>query len=166
MKKTYSEQELRELESQLSCPKGKIGIKVGNNMNETNMSMIEDSISYLDMNDNNVVLELGFGNCKHLNKLLSASYNVQYYGLEISETMLAEAQKINSDNAAKLNLYDGRNIPFRDDSFDRIVSVNTIYFWEDAIKLIKEIENIETYRNMCANVFQQRVYEKYAFCWA
>lgn len=140
MKSELTEKEIRELEKQLACPYGETGIEIGKNLNETNIGMISNSIEFLELKDKNLVLELGHANCGHLDKLIGAAKEIKYYGLEISETMWNEAQNANSTKQAKFELYDGENIPYKDVFFDRIMSVNTIYFWSDPLKLISEIE--------------------------
>ncbi len=134
--------ENQEIEKQLSCPDGENGIEMGQLMNETNIGMTKSSIESLDLKDQNKILELGHGNCDHLNLILNSKKEVAYYGLEISETMYSEAKSLNKNTSAKFHLYDGINIPFEDNSFDRIMTVNTIYFWSDYEALLNEIERV------------------------
>ncbi|MBL6446359.1 class I SAM-dependent methyltransferase [Fulvivirga sp. 29W222] len=143
MKKEMTETELREMEIQLGRPSGELGIEIGEIMNETNTGMTRNSIEFLDLQDGNSVLELGHGNCRHLEKLLETANNLCYCGLEISDLMHEEAQRINQEiianQKADLRLYDGLEIPYSDNYFDRIMTVNTIYFWKEPIKLLHEI---------------------------
>ncbi|NBC25034.1 MAG: methyltransferase domain-containing protein [Bacteroidetes bacterium] len=149
MKSELTENEIRELEIQLSCPFGETGIEIGKNLNETNIGMILNSIEFLELRDENVVLELGHGNCGHLDRIFEIAREIKYYGLEISETMWNESQNRNATKQAKFELYDGENIPYNDKFFDRIMSVNTIYFWSDPIKLIREIERTLKPNGVC-----------------
>lgn len=140
MKREFTEKEILELEKQLSCPSGEFGIKVGENMNRSNIGMTLNTIKFLELQDKNLVLELGHGNCGHLENLLNLAKEIKYFGLEISETMWKEAKKNNSKNQAEFKIYDGETIPFKSNFFDRILSVNSIYFWSNPKKLINEIE--------------------------
>ena len=140
MEKTFTEKEIWEIEKQLSCPSGSNGIDIGNKMNESNIGMTKNSIQSLELRDDNTVLEIGHGNCGHLELILNASNRIKYFGLEVSETMLKEAQKINSNGQVEFKLYDGQIIPYPDKYFNRILTVNTIYFWSNAERLINEIE--------------------------
>lgn len=132
--------EFIELENQLSCPQGEMGIEVGKIMNESNLLMTLNSIEILNIKNDDNVLEIGHGNCGHLEKLMIVAENIKYYGLEISETMWQEAQKINLNNNAEFYLYNGNDIPFSNNFFDRIFAVNSIYFWSNPKKLIEEID--------------------------
>lgn len=146
MQKQPSETELQEIESQLRCPNGQKGIETGEMMNETNIGMTLETIKILNIQDGNTVLELGHGNCGHLEKLLNQAENISYYGLEISETMYEEAKiknsKLTENHKIVFRLYDGNIIPFPDNSFDRIMTVNTLYFWESPVKFLNEISRV------------------------
>ena len=66
MEVRFTEEEILELENQLSCPSGLNGIEIGTRMNTSNFEMTKKSIDALDLEDRNSVLELGHGNCGHL----------------------------------------------------------------------------------------------------
>ena len=138
--------ELQELASQLRQPTGEKGIMIGNMMDTTNIKMSEHSIDNLQLQNNLSILELGHGKCGHLKYLLDKARNLTYYGLEISELMHQEALKQNltavSNKQATYSLFDGNNIPFQDETFNRIFTVNTIYFWSDPSAYIKEIYRV------------------------
>ena len=137
-----TEEELREIERQLSCPTGENGIYVANNMNESNISMTLASIDAMQLEAGDHLLEIGHGNCGHLTFVHEQAENLQYTGLEISETMQIEAKRINAHYPAEFLLYDGLKLPFKANSFDKIFTVNTVYFWENAVAFIQEIERV------------------------
>jgi SAM-dependent methyltransferase len=141
-KNNLTEKEIREIEKQLSCPSGTNGIAVGQRMNHSNIEMTKSSIQQLELEANQMILELGHGNCGHLDLIFLEATNIKYFGLEVSETMWKEAQKLHSNTSAEFKLYDGQKIPFPDNFFHRIMTVNTIYFWENPSLLIAEIERI------------------------
>lgn len=139
-----TENEFKILAQQLANPDGEMGKDVAKMMNETNISMTKESIKALQLSDNESVLELGHGNAGHLSYLLDFAENIHYTGLEISETMKSEAEKINEKVLSQANflLYDGKNIPFEDESFDKIMTVNTIYFWQNPLEFLNEIYRV------------------------
>ena len=164
MKHEFTEDELRELEKQLSCPNGAFGIELGQNMNESNIGMILSSIEFLELKSLNYVLELGHGNCGHLGKLLDSAKEIKYFGLEVSETMLAEAKKTNAEKRAEFQLYDGETIPYADSFFDRIFCVNTIYFWTNPTVLISEIRRVLKPNGFCVLTYVNKEFaEKMPF---
>jgi len=142
----FSEDELKALASQLRKPEGDFGLEVGEIMNVNNSEMTRRTILSLDLDENDCVLELGHGNCGHLSNLMSLAPNLTYCGLDISELMHQEAQVQNKSfiDKAKIafQLYNGTDIPFENDHFTKIMTVNTIYFWENPTKLCSEIYRV------------------------
>ena len=130
------------LEQQLSNPKGVEGIKLGHTMYASNLGMITSSIDLLNLNDHDVVLELGHGNCHHLNYIEEKVQQIDFHGLEISDVMHKEAKQFQSELKTTFKLYDGTIIPYKDLYFDKLMTVNTIYFWEDPSKLLQEIDRV------------------------
>lgn len=142
----FTEEQLKDLAQQLSKPNGEQGINVANMMHDTNIGMTNSTIKALNIADTDRVLELGHGNCKHLSEILNKAENTSYVGLEISELMQKEAIQYNTpailENKASFHLYDGNKIPFDDNTFDKILTVNTIYFWKNPKAFIKEIYRV------------------------
>lgn len=138
--------ELKQLAAQLGRPEGEAGITVAHTMHETNIGMTRHAIAHLNVAHNNRVLEIGHGNCGHLEMLMTSDQPLTYYGLEISELMHREAQYINreyiADGRAVFQVYDGKTIPFPDHYFDRIFTVNTIYFWPEPDKMLEELYRV------------------------
>lgn len=138
--------DLKELAKQLGNPEGEIGIEVANMMNATNIGMTRHAIESLNLDQNDVVLELGHGNCGHLSYLMKQAENLKYFGLEMSELMQKEAIKSHQNyienNSAEFRLYNGTKIPFNDESFDKIFTVNTLYFWENPNLLLNQIYRV------------------------
>ncbi len=146
IRSSLEEKKLSDIAYQLSCPTGVDGIEMGALLNRTNQEMIAKSISLLRIDDRNRVLELGHGNCSHLEDVLKYGPQVKYFGLEISKTMQRESEGVNrkylSKNRASFQLYDGFKIDYVSNFFERIFTVNTIYFWENPKALLSEIYRV------------------------
>jgi len=155
-----TDKELQELASQLKCPSGIKGVEVAELMHETNITMTLHAIDRLKLLDNDSILELGHGNCAHLSYVLQQKQNLTYRGLEVSELMNKEAKRINRQfvdrQQAAFLLYDGLNIPFTDSYFDRVFTVNTIYFWTDPKFLISELYRVIKPKGMLNITFGQQ----------
>ncbi len=140
------QKDLQELASQLGHPKGEKGIEIADMMNATNIGMTLHAIASLELSGKEKVLELGHGNAAHVRHVLDPHPSVHYDGLEMSELMHAEAKKINhgfiESQQASFHVYDGGKIPFSDNHFDRIFTVNTIYFWADPSALLAELYRV------------------------
>lgn len=145
MEQQFSAAELKKLAAQLRCPQGKTGIETGLNMNTGNQAMIATTLELLALPDHAVVLELGPGNAQHLSSLLDQYTVDSYHGLEISQTMCAQATLLNRHlNQSKISFscYGGLKLPFGNGSFDVVFTINTIYFWEQPQLLLAEIARV------------------------
>ncbi len=160
----FSPEQLIEIENQLSCPNGQFGIDIGQNMHSTNLGMITSSIHALAIANGNKVLEIGHGNCHHLPIILEQAENIQFYGLEISETMKAEAELKNKEHLKQQRVeftrYDGISIPFPDNSFDKVMTANTIYFWKNPLPFLAEIYRVIKPNGTLVIAFAQKEFMK------
>ncbi|MFY1045611.1 class I SAM-dependent methyltransferase [Chryseobacterium sp. GP-SGM7] len=138
------EKDLKILAQNLCNPEGKKGIEIGEMMNATNIGMTLESIHAMAMEDNENILEIGHGNAAHVNSLLHVARNIKYIGIDISETMHHEARKLNAEfkDHAEFVLYEGDKLPFEDEVFDKIFTVNTVYFWKNPIGFLNEIYRV------------------------
>lgn len=137
-------EELKTLAQNLANPQGEKGIEIGEMMNATNISMTLESIRTLLIEDDQKILEIGHGNAGHLKSILSLAQGLKYTGVDISETMHNEAKKLNKEfeNKADFVLYEGKKLPFNDQNFDKIFTVNTVYFWEEPVAFLNEIYRV------------------------
>ncbi|MBW7673976.1 class I SAM-dependent methyltransferase [Chryseobacterium chendengshani] len=135
------EKDLKILAQNLANPQGEKGIEIGKMMNENNIGMTMESIHALLIEDNEQILEIGHGNAGHLKSLLNKAKNLHYMGIDISEMMHNEAKKLNSEftDRADFVLYEGNKLPFKNEAFDKIFTVNTVYFWKNPLEYLNEI---------------------------
>lgn len=162
-KDNMSQAELQQIENQLSCPNGDDGIEMAKAMNDSNIAMTLATIKALEIKDHDAVLEIGHGNCQHLPHILEQASSIRFTGLEIAPTMQQEALRMNQTylNQAKPNsleflLYDGKKLPFADDFFARIMTVNTLYFWQDHTGFLAEIFRVTQSGGRLAIAFAQK----------
>ena len=157
-----NEEELKEIAAQLSNPHGSVGLRVAEVMHKTNISMSLAAISALHLKDSESLLEIGHGNCGHLQAVLEQAKDLQYQGLEISELMHEEAKKHSSElgfkNEIAFSLFDGKRIPFEDESFDKIMTVNTIYFWKRPLNFLIEIYRVLKPNGVCVICYGEEAY--------
>ena len=146
IKEPFDIKQLDELAQQLRCPDGKQGVAIGKSLEDTNKRMILESIKSLEIKNKNRVLELGHGNASHLPEILKRANEVKYFGMEISKVMQQESSRINAKyikkKLASFQMYDGQNVPYVLNFFDRIITVNTIYFWKNPTSFLNEIHRV------------------------
>jgi ubiquinone/menaquinone biosynthesis C-methylase UbiE len=89
------------------------------------------------------VLEVGFGSGKLINEMASITVKGVVEGIDFSEVMLKQAGKVNKQYIAtgkvKLQQGDCSSLPFDNESFDKLCSSNTIYFWKEPEKYFSEM---------------------------
>lgn len=88
----------------------------------------------LSIRKNDHVLEIGFGTGALIKKIALLMDHGSVEGIDFSKTMVALAEKKNQKfiNNGKVKIHWGNfdEVPFEDSSFDKIFTVNTIYFWK------------------------------------
>lgn len=137
-------EELKILAQNLANPQGEKGIEIGEMMHATNISMTVESVKTLVIDDDQQILEIGHGNAAHLKSIMSTAKNLRYTGIDISETMHNEAKRLNKEfeNQSEFVLYEGKKLPFQDRIFDKIFTVNNVYFWENPVEFLNEIYRV------------------------
>ncbi len=97
----------------------------------------------LNLQGKDRVLEIGFGTGKLINEMADIITEGVVEGIDISETMLKQASKLNKGHIAKgkVRLKNGECsiLPFNSETFDKLCSVNTLYFWEEPSKYFSEL---------------------------
>lgn len=138
------EKDLKILAQNLANPQGERGIQIGEMMHATNIGMTLESIHSLLIEDSEHILEIGHGNAGHLKSFLKIAKDLKYTGIDISETMHNEAKNLNSEfkDQADFVLYEGEKLPFEDEVFDKIFTVNTVYFWNKPVEYLNEIYRV------------------------
>lgn len=152
------EKDLKILAQNLANPQGEKGIQIGEMMNATNIGMTLESIHALLIEDSEHILEIGHGNAGHLKNFLKIAKDLKYTGIDISETMHNEAKNLNSEfkDQAQFVLYEGEKLPFQDEVFDKIFTVNTVYFWKNPVEYLNEIYRVLKDNGIFVLTFGQR----------
>lgn len=152
------QKDLKILAQNLANPHGEKGVEIGEMMNATNIGMTLESIKTLLIEDDEHILEIGHGNAGHLKSILNKAKDLTYTGIDISETMSKEAQNLNKEfkDQADFILYEGRKLPFEDEVFDKIFTVNTVYFWDNPVEFLNEIYRVLKNTGTFVLTFAQR----------
>jgi ubiquinone/menaquinone biosynthesis C-methylase UbiE len=140
------EEKLEKIASQLRKPEGEEGIKTGVSMNQGNRFMNLQAIQLLDAKAGDSILEIGMGNGLFVKEILQKDPTIRYTGFDHSPLMVSEAKKINDDwiakGAADFVLGEVSSLPFAPGSFNKIITINTIYFWKDHAAVFRELKRV------------------------
>lgn len=132
------------LASQAYKPSGWFGKKVTSRLlNKANNDIETFGLELMALQPDTAILEIGFGNGRLIENMGKVIDHGRIAGIEISPEMIALAQQRNATLLAegKLSLHEASvaQIPFDDNSFDKVFTANTIYFWPDTKENIKEV---------------------------
>src|SRR5699024_2329621 len=107
---------------QLRKPSGDFASEVGQKMNQVNEPLYDLTLDVLEPEDNDRILEIGFGTGKFFDKLFARAHGLQLSGIDFSEAMVETAKKHNSEaiSSGKLEIKSASSegIPFPDQTFD------------------------------------------------
>ncbi|MBP6532569.1 MAG: class I SAM-dependent methyltransferase [Bacteroidia bacterium] len=170
--------DMKEMAKQLSLPEGENSKIVTEFMSKGNRTLYDFTLDQLTFFPSAEVLEIGPANGFFVPKLFERNDSISYTGLDLSHDMITEAIELNSElvTKGKARFVNGDvvSLPFRDESFDIIFTVNTLYFWSDPIagmaelkrvlrpngKLVISIRSKETMENMPFTQYGFRLYSK------
>jgi ubiquinone/menaquinone biosynthesis C-methylase UbiE len=134
------------LRAQPGKPTGIVGRIVGYIMDIYNREDNHWTVSLLDISETSKVLEIGFGTGLAIADAANKTIYGCIYGIELSETMQKVAQKRNRNaiksGRVKLQLGDVMSLPFEDNYFDIVYSINCIYFWKPPTQGLTEIYRV------------------------
>lgn len=127
---------LRFFARQLAGPFGAFGRVMGPLLNTINSPMTNEAVRLLDVRPGQRALDVGFGGGRALRLLLAAvGEGGSAAGTELSEPMLHAARQRFARESASGHLAirhaPVEELPFPGGSFDRVLTMNTIYFWTD-----------------------------------
>jgi len=141
-----NEEMFQSIASQLRQPHGEYAIEVGERMNEGNFQINMFTIETLHAEAGDHILEIGGGNGLFVKNILSTSPSIHYTGCDYSEIMIEQAIQ---RNAAFIKLGQARfyntnaeELPFDDAQFNKVFSVNTIYFWDKPELILSEVYRV------------------------
>ena len=129
---------------QAGKPIGLFGKFFGLIMSITNRKEIEATINLLEITLDDKVLEIGFGPGKSF-KTISLLTTRKIYGIDHSEEMVKMASYNNNKllfkDRLELQVASASNLPFQNSYFNKIFSINCIYFWDEPVIILKHIKN-------------------------
>lgn len=138
--------DLKELARQLRLPEGENAAYVTDFMATGNSSLYDCAFTHLHLFPEAKVLEIGPANGFFVGRLFKNNEDIQYTGMDLSRDMIKAAEQLNASlvesGKAKFVSGDVVDLPFEDNSFDRIFTVNTLYFWSDPQRGMAELRRV------------------------
>jgi SAM-dependent methyltransferase len=131
---------------QSAHPRGLLGHVIARIMALETATLNRRALELLGIDEASRVLEVGFGHGHTLARAAELAPHGFVAGIDISQAMVEMAQTFNRDSIGK-GLIEVRQascdqIPYPDQSFDRIFAVHTLYFWNDPLAHLREIRRV------------------------
>ena len=129
---------------QLSRPTGAGGRVIAALMNRGNRGLNQRAIDLLAVDPSSRALDLGFGGGLALPLLLERAAHV--IAVDRAQDMVAAAEARHADDVAAGRLTvetgDVGALPLADASVNRVLTVNTVYFWPDLAPAFGELQRV------------------------
>jgi ubiquinone/menaquinone biosynthesis C-methylase UbiE len=133
---------------QLYKPEGELGKQVGEMMAKRHGEAMALTLKFLDLQPADRVLEIGFGSGDAVAEAVRLTPEGHVSGIDFSETMLAMAEERNKraivQDRAELTLGDAKELPYDDDTFDKVFAMNVFHFWPDPSRELAECKRVLT----------------------
>jgi ubiquinone/menaquinone biosynthesis C-methylase UbiE len=131
---------------QFGNPSGLLGRFIGNGMARRNAHDAEWTISLLNIQPHQRLLEIGFGPGVSTQMASEKATEGFVAGLDHSKDMVQAASQRNAIaiQSGRVELRQGEvsSLPYSDGSFDIVYSIHSIYFWRNPVDCLKEIKRV------------------------
>lgn len=124
-------------------PTGEYGKLMLADMNEHHLPVTTWGLSHWTVAPNDTILDIGCGGGRTIHTLSQNLTSGKVYGVDYSETALSCAAEYNAAeitaNKVKVINASVERLPFSDQTFDKIVTVESFYFWPSPVDNLREV---------------------------
>ncbi|MGZ4107951.1 MAG: class I SAM-dependent methyltransferase [Tumebacillaceae bacterium] len=115
-------------------------------LNRMNMAIVEATLLRIRLEPHHQVLEIGFGGGAAMALISRRLTTGVVSGVDFSPEMVREAERRFRREIAsgrvRVQLGDIAALPFASATFDRVFTINTIYFWQDTVQGFGEMRRV------------------------
>lgn len=130
------------LARQLRRPSGWFGRRVmASFLNDGNRDLLDSCVDAVAARPGERVVDVGFGGGYALDRLAPLVRPERAVGVEVSDAMIAVVRE-RAGGSHDLHRADAAALPFPDGSFDAVLCVNTIYFWPEPDRVLREMHRV------------------------
>lgn len=124
-------------------PEGEAGEKMLSRMNESHAPVTEWALAFLDPKGASRMLDIGCGGGATIKRLADLAPEAAVTGVDYSPVSVQQSRQYNADllDAGRVDVIEAsvEELPFEDDTFDRITTVESFYFWPKPEENLKEV---------------------------
>jgi len=134
---------LAKLISQTKKPTGLLGLVMTKAMNRVHGKLTNWGLSFIEIKENDIILDIGCGGGKTVNKLARTVKNGKVYGIDHSDVSVRSSTKLNSyfidGNKVEIKRASVSSLPYPDNFFDVITAIESYFFWPNLESDMKEV---------------------------
>lgn len=127
-------------------PTGEAGQQMLARMNESHAALTAWGLSHFHWRGDETVLDIGYGGGANLHRMSAHITTGHLTGVDYSATSVQTSRQTNADDiaAGKMTVCEGsvEALPFTDQTFDKITTVESFYFWPNPPENLKEIHRV------------------------
>jgi ubiquinone/menaquinone biosynthesis C-methylase UbiE len=128
-------------------PSGVLGWIIGHIMSFETAATNDKALALLELKEGERVLDVGCGHGRTVERAAGmVGDDGLVVGMDASEEMLRMAtrrcQRLIDAGRVRLTLGDSASTPYPDESFDKVVTVHTLYFWDDPRRHLHELHRV------------------------
>jgi ubiquinone/menaquinone biosynthesis C-methylase UbiE len=137
---------LADLAAQLRKPEGEMGLETAHWMNVGNGPMNLHTLAVLNPQAEERILEIGMGNGHFVPNILNLHPRITYVGCDYSTDMVRVSAEKNAEfvQAGRASFVEADivSLPFKEAEFDKVFSVNTLYFWAEVATTMQTLKRV------------------------
>jgi ubiquinone/menaquinone biosynthesis C-methylase UbiE len=146
---------------QFGKPTGWLGWCIGQLMALKNRQRSEWVVSLLNVQPSDRVLEIGFGSGADIYRVAKLVPQGFVAGIDHSEVMVQQASQRNAiaikAKRVELQCASASIIPYANETFDKIFSINVAHFWTNPVEVLSEIHRVLKPGGSIAIAIQPRI---------
>lgn len=127
-------------------PQGEEGGQMLRRMNQSHASITGWALDFFKFEEGDRVLDIGCGGGAALHRMAQQIRSGHLTGVDYSEVSVRESMKTNEKEIldGKMDILQAsvEKLPFAEESFDKILTVESFYFWPDPAQNLKEVRRV------------------------
>jgi len=127
-------------------PSGFLGWVIGYIMSFETAATNDEALARLEVKKGDRVLDVGCGHGRTVERAAEMVGDGLVVGIDASEEMLRMAtrrcQHLIDAGRVQVALADSASIPYPDEYFDKLITVHTLYFWDDPRRHLRELHRV------------------------
>lgn len=136
----FTEKHVTTMKGNPRKPEGMAGERMLERMNDSHYELTGWGLSFIPIDEMDDVLDIGCGGGMTLRRI-SERTKGRLCGIDYSPESVKKSREMVGDRA-RISHCSVEDMPYDDDSFDRIVTVESFYFWPDHKNNLKEVRRV------------------------